>query len=471
MSTQCPACSHNNLTVTGLSQHLAKSHNPHCQVLYHQSHSEIHANEPFNNLANDPYYEPDTDGGYGEDESEFVWPGDLELVDADDDASDDGLNVEPEWEPTVEAVEEDNNHRQHGCTVMPYPDPCTGQEITNRANCYAANEENLYHPFSSKMDWEVTRWAKLCGLSSTAFSDLLAIKGVSEHLSLSFKNANELNAIIIVTGEAFDVYYCDVIDCVRSLYGDPDFARYLAFVPEQHYADEDEMVHLFHDMHTGKWWWDAQKKLDCHSPGSTIISIIISSDKTQVTLFCNKSIYPVYLTIGNIPKEIQCKPSRSAHILLAYLLSSWRQTMVNLYHACLSHVLAPLKSVGLDGLCMASEDGALHQCHPLFASFVGNYPEQLLATGIKFGECPKCDIDADEMGSNTTPFHLQKLNEVLDALAALNEGNLSFVHACSLAGIKPIVHPFWEDLPFTNIFCVITPDVLHQLYQGLIKHL
>jgi hypothetical protein len=60
---------------------------------------------------------------------------------------------------------------------------------------------------------------------------------------------------------------------------------------------------------------------------------------------------------------------------------------------------------------------------------------------------------------------------VLDALTALNEGNLSFVCACSAAGIKPIVHPFWEDLPFTNIFCVITPDVLHQLYQGLIKHL
>ncbi|KAG1869020.1 hypothetical protein DFJ58DRAFT_857358 [Suillus subalutaceus] len=362
--------------------------------------------------------------------------------------------------------------------------------IFKHTNCYAANveygarianakEENLYHPFSSKMDWEVMRWAKLRGLSSTAFSDLLAIEGVSERLSLSFKNANELNAIvdhelptscpkfkreqIIVASEAFDVYYCDVINCVRSLYGDPDFARYLAFVPKRHYADKDETVRLFHDMHTGKWWWDTQKKLNRHSPGGTIIPIIISSDKTQVTLFHNKS------------------PSRGAHILLAYLpctrlkhitnKASQHRTMANLYHACLSRVLTPLKSVGLDRLRMASGDGTLRRCHPLFASFVGDYPEQLLATGIKFGECPKCDIDADETGSNTAPFHLQKLNEILDALAALNEGNLSFVHACSLAGIKPIVHPFWEDLPFTNIFHVITPDVLHQLYQGLIKHL
>ncbi|KAG2114919.1 hypothetical protein BD769DRAFT_1629978 [Suillus cothurnatus] len=48
---------------------------------------------------------------------------------------------------------------------------------------------------------------------------------------------------------------------------------------------------------------------------------------------------------------------------------------------------------------------------------------------------------------------------------------MSFVHACSAAGIKPIIHPFWEDLPFANVFHAITPDVLHQLYQGLVKHL
>jgi hypothetical protein len=32
-------------------------------------------------------------------------------------------------------------------------------------------------------------------------------------------------------------------------------------------------------------------------------------------------------------------------------------------------------------------------------------------------------------------------------------------------------HPFSQDFPFTNIHTSITPDVLHQLYQGVLKHL
>ena len=38
--------------------------------------------------------------------------------------------------------------------------------------------DNPWAPFHSKKDWEVARWAKLRGVGSTAFSDLVAIDGV-----------------------------------------------------------------------------------------------------------------------------------------------------------------------------------------------------------------------------------------------------------------------------------------------------
>jgi hypothetical protein len=61
----------------------------------------------------------------------------------------------------------------------------------------------------------------------------------------------------------------------------------------------------------------------------------------------------------------------------------------------------------------------------------------------------------------------------LDALEVLDDSNdySSFAHTCAGLSVKPLAEPFWKGLPFTNIYQAITPDVLHQLYQGVFKHL
>jgi hypothetical protein len=193
--------------VTGLSQHLAKSRNPHCRALYLQSCSQVHTTKPQFEPDELTWPDLDPDGGYGEVKLEDKFAQWGQEQSGDSNVDDEGWNFEPEWEPPIkeqaehdgmdgmedladddEAFREDlHSTHHHQDRVVPYPDPCAGQQITN---CHAANveyeahlanvEENLYHPFASKMDWEVTRWAKLCGLSSTPLSDLLAIEGVSQ---------------------------------------------------------------------------------------------------------------------------------------------------------------------------------------------------------------------------------------------------------------------------------------------------
>lgn len=43
---------------------------------------------------------------------------------------------------------------------------------------HTAEIPNEWAPFSTRMDWEVARWAKLRGPSSTALSELLKVDGV-----------------------------------------------------------------------------------------------------------------------------------------------------------------------------------------------------------------------------------------------------------------------------------------------------
>jgi len=63
---------------------------------------------------------------------------------------------------------------------------------------------------------------------------------------------------MMVANEVCEVYFRNVIACVKALYGDPDFAQYLVFVPEKHYVDDGKIQRMYHNMHMGKWWWSTQ---------------------------------------------------------------------------------------------------------------------------------------------------------------------------------------------------------------------
>lgn len=210
--------------------------------------------------------------------------------------------------------------------------------------------------------------------------------------------------------------------------------------------------------------------------------VIISSDKTQVTLFRNKTAYPVYITIGNLPKDIRSKPGQRGQVLLCYLptaklthisnKSARRRTLLNLFHACMKHILAPLRTAGKEGVVMSSGDGTARRVHPIFAAYVGDYQEHVTVTGIKTGECPVCEAPRDELGDLDEEPSLRDLEAILEVLDAADSMTLGeYKAACELVGLKPVYQPFWADLPYSDIFMAITPDILHQLYQGVVKHL
>ena len=170
-----------------------------------------------------------------------------------------------------------------------------------------------------------------------------------------------------------------------------------------------------------------------------------------------------------------------AQVLLAYLPvarldhmvseSSKRRASQNLFHACMRRVLRVLEPAGAKGVQMKSGDGLVRRCHPILAVYAGDHPEQCLVTCTKSIDCPK-GAPSGPLGENV-PCHLRDLDNVLEALEEYDpvEQPREYIAWCNGMGIKPVSNPFWKFLPYANIYQSITPDVLHQLHQGMMKHL
>ncbi|KAJ3834162.1 hypothetical protein F5878DRAFT_516995, partial [Lentinula raphanica] len=161
-------------------------------------------------------------------------------------------------------------------------------------------------------------------------------------------------------------------------------------------------------MWTSSFWHSVQGQIP---EGGTIAPVIIASDKTQLTQFSgNKSAYPVYMTLGNIPKTTRRKPGTRACILIAYLpadkfvkdgLTKTQLKLRNyqLFHRAMSIVLDSLKVAGNPkgpGVEMTGGDGAVRRVYPVLACYIADYPEQCLVTCTKYGTCPKCRRTSDK---------------------------------------------------------------------------
>lgn len=218
---------------------------------------------------------------------------------------------------------------------------------------------------------------------------------------------------------------------------------------------------------------------------------MFSTDKTTLSVFSgDKTAYPVYMTLGNIPKDVRRKPSLHAQILVAYLPTTKldgvdysdgiaRTLRARLYHAAMSIVLAPLKPISHRGAMLECGDGGIRHAFTIPAVLMLDYPEQCLATAVRYGvSCPQGLARKEQFGKHVVrkPTHaictprvqeetLAVLAEVQELPpgqrnALLKEYNLNFIS-----------EPFWKGFAHCNVHRGITSDILHMLLQGIVKHL
>ncbi|KAF8134816.1 hypothetical protein EV363DRAFT_1447582 [Boletus edulis] len=342
----------------------------------------------------------------------------------------------------------------------------------------------IYAPFADQEEWELAEWL-ISNINQSAIEGLLKLPITRNRTKPSYqskytfmKMIDQLPTgpewsceLVRVHGDGIDgdeaddstveelkLWIHDPVACIHELISNPAFDREIAYAPEKVYTDPQ-----------GSTW-----QYDETWTGATVAPVILASDKTQLSQFKgDKNAWPVYLTIGNISKEIRRQPAWHASILVGYLpvskLHSFEDNSIagyRLFHYCMKKLLRQLVAAGREGVEMVCADGHVRRVFPILATYIGDHPEQCLIGCCAENRCPKCLVRAEQRGTNRQ-FPARNQTQTIHILHAQATGQYppEFVSH----GLRPIFSPFWSELPHTDIFTCLSSDILHQLHQGILK--
>ncbi|KAK0485526.1 hypothetical protein EDD18DRAFT_1083189 [Armillaria luteobubalina] len=361
--------------------------------------------------------------------------------------------------------------------------------------------EEMWVPFESWDEWDLVQWLMKAGVSQSEMEKFLQLGVIKESLQPSFENKRKLFQhidtlptgpeweceVFVLTGdekdedgklrtEEVELWKRNPIECICELMGNSRFVQHMKYAPERVYTDESGQSRAYSEMSTADWWWATQvSSIKLLPKGATIAAVILATDKTQLSQFSgDKQAWPVYLTIGNIDKDIRQKLSEHATVLIGYLPISKLECFnkktqstqsYQLFHTCMRSLLDPLVEAGKNGVKILCADGKTRMVYPLLAAYVADYPEQCLVGCCMENRCPKC-LSKSDLLRNPVHSILRDPEKTIRILKQTADGHKP--QAFTDQGLHP-VDPFWRKLPHCNIFNCFTPDILHQLHKGVFK--
>ncbi|KAF8247201.1 hypothetical protein K440DRAFT_551874 [Wilcoxina mikolae CBS 423.85] len=138
--------------------------------------------------------------------------------------------------------------------------------------------------------------------------------------------------------------------------------------------------------------------------GLTVVPVILGSDKIILSILGgSKSVWPVYLSIGNISKAKRQSVKSNGLILIGLLLRCPNglktHTIKIAYQESMATMLRPLEEPAKSGIKVLYADGHTRHAYSWIASFLADYPEQCNIIEVKYCWCPRCEIDPDDMPS------------------------------------------------------------------------
>jgi hypothetical protein len=132
------------------------------------------------------------------------------------------------------------------------------------------------------------------------------------------------------------------------------------------------------------------------SEGTTILGIILATDKTHLTNSTgDRKMHPIYISLGNISKDIQWKRHACAWLLLAIIpICKFSETTFSgsrtkqealpgilsqpLFHVCMRRIFEPMRLDRRQSRVVPSPDGHSRLCVAILMAWIADPEEQLL---------------------------------------------------------------------------------------------
>ncbi|TAQ90574.1 hypothetical protein B7494_g1099 [Chlorociboria aeruginascens] len=382
---------------------------------------------------------------------------------------------------------------------VPLEDIKTQEKIPLRPKIQA---DNPWYPFASRHDWDlmswfakdrtskqsIEEWFKNPLFATSAYNIPGAMKSYNDMMKLIYQipygiqrndewHERPIEFRSQIQGgkpELHMIRYRPIQYCLEFLLGHKPFAADLVWGPVQKsYGPDGDRV--YDEMHTGTWWWDTQAKLPS---GATVVPIILATDKTLMThLRGDRVAWPVYMTIGNLPRRIRRKQTLLATLLIGLLPISKDITKLSdlemayiirseIYHKAMEIILEPLESLTKTGWNIRCADDEIRHCFPVLSNMLVDYEEVTLITGIKKNhQCGTCQVPGKELENISKQWplrtHQQMKNQMTKQLREkISPADKDWVHSMTCFA--------WKH-SFVNIHEVISIDLLHQLQKGVFR--
>ncbi|KAL1740173.1 hypothetical protein HDZ31DRAFT_48026 [Schizophyllum fasciatum] len=362
-----------------------------------------------------------------------------------------------------------------------------------------------WSPFESRESFQLADLLYRKGQVSVSFiNELLDIWGATlahtEDIEPPFANARDLHDTIdaiqhgAVPWEAFTMSFGGPLDsdtppewqqaeyevffrCPRKVLhaqlANPDNATQMDFAPKQVLNANEKRV--FSDYMSGNHPWRQANKLaeeTADAEGAVYCPIILGSDKTTVSVATGQNdFYPLYMSNGLVHNTVR-RAHGAAVTLIGFLSipktdkvhkdsATFRSFRRKLFHASLRHILLALRPGMKLPEVILYGDGHYRKTMYGIGPYIADYPEQVLLACVVQGWCPRCTArpeNLDGVSTRRAQDHTDALQQAFDPKQLWDD-----------YGVIADVKPFTYDFPHTDIYELLTSDLLHQCIKGTFK--